>query len=130
MISKHRYLNLPPEGQKLWYVSSPQELSLKLSNVDSRHSQEFEVMSGMLFAGRPTDFSGSQEEWEKTETAAMQEVVGLYGKTWHCWQIDRGDEIPLGIHTEYPRNKTVIAMLPGPSCLGRIPYPGKSGQLR
>ena len=26
----------------------------------------------------------------------MAEVVGLYGKTWHLWQVDRGDTLPLG----------------------------------
>jgi len=34
--------------------------------------------------------------WEIPETEEMKEVVGLYGKTWHFWQVDRGDEIPLG----------------------------------
>ena len=22
---------------------------------------------------------------------------GIYGKTWHTWQVDRGDKLPLGI---------------------------------
>lgn len=35
--------------------------------------------------------------WEVAETAEMREVVGLYGKTFHFWQIDRGDELPLGM---------------------------------
>jgi len=26
----------------------------------------------------------------------MEQVVGLYGKTYHFWQIDRGDKLPLG----------------------------------
>ena len=26
----------------------------------------------------------------------MKEVIGLYGKTWHFWQVDRGDKLPLG----------------------------------
>ncbi|KAI5308385.1 hypothetical protein KEM55_005863 [Ascosphaera atra] len=34
--------------------------------------------------------------WEKAEHEAMKEIVGLYGKTWHFWQVDRGDELPLG----------------------------------
>ncbi len=34
--------------------------------------------------------------WEIAETAEMREVVGLYGKTFHFWQVDRGDELPLG----------------------------------
>jgi len=34
--------------------------------------------------------------WEVAETAEMKEVIGLYGKTWHLWQVDRGDTLPLG----------------------------------
>jgi hypothetical protein len=34
--------------------------------------------------------------WEIAETEELKEVVGLYGKTWHFWQVDRGDELPLG----------------------------------
>ena len=35
-------------------------------------------------------------EWDKQETEEMREIMNLYGKTWHCWQVDRGDELPLG----------------------------------
>jgi hypothetical protein len=34
--------------------------------------------------------------WEIAETEEMKEVIGLYGKTFHFWQIDRGDTLPLG----------------------------------
>jgi hypothetical protein len=34
--------------------------------------------------------------WEIAETAEMKEIVGLYGKTYHFWQVDRGDALPLG----------------------------------
>jgi hypothetical protein len=34
--------------------------------------------------------------WEIPETEEMKQVVGLYGKTFHFWQVDRGDELPLG----------------------------------
>lgn len=34
--------------------------------------------------------------WKVAETAEMQEVIGLYGKTYHFWQVDRGDVLPLG----------------------------------
>ena len=34
--------------------------------------------------------------WEKAEDKEMEEVVGLYGKTYHLWQTDRGDEVPMG----------------------------------
>lgn len=35
--------------------------------------------------------------WETAETKEMEEVVGLYGKTFHFWQVDRGDIVPLGM---------------------------------
>ncbi len=44
----------------------------------------------------PKPAAMSSEEWEKAEVEAMNEVVGLYGKTWHFWQVDKGDELPLG----------------------------------
>lgn len=34
--------------------------------------------------------------WEAAETKEMEQVVGLYGKTYHFWQVDRGDKLPLG----------------------------------
>ena len=27
----------------------------------------------------------------------MKVLIGTYGKTWHTWQVDRGDKLPLGI---------------------------------
>ncbi|MCJ1311182.1 hypothetical protein MMC25_004853 [Agyrium rufum] len=76
MIPKHVYEKLDPEEQKLW------------------HSHEFEVKSGMLMLPKPANMP--QAAWEAAELSAMHEVVGLYGKTWHFWQVDRGDELPLG----------------------------------
>lgn len=35
--------------------------------------------------------------WTVAETEEMKEVIGLYGKTFHFWQTDRGDELPLGM---------------------------------
>lgn len=34
--------------------------------------------------------------WEEAETKEMEEVIGFYGKTYHFWQVDRGDKLPLG----------------------------------
>lgn len=34
--------------------------------------------------------------WEIAETEEMKQIVGLYGKTYHFWQVDRGDVLPLG----------------------------------
>jgi len=76
MISAALFKTLDPEERKLW------------------HSHVFEVKSGMLIMpgphGLPTGI------WEAAETKEMEQVVGLYGKTYHLWQVDRGDKLPLG----------------------------------
>lgn len=76
MISATLYKTLDEEERRLW------------------HSHVFEVKSGMLImpgpAGLPTSI------WEEAETKEMEDVVGLYGKTYHFWQVDRGDKLPLG----------------------------------
>ena len=77
MVTKHVYESLDPKEQKLW------------------HSHEYEVASGMLICPKPS--THGRDEWQEAETAAMREVAGLYGKTWHFWQVDRGDQLPLGM---------------------------------
>ena len=79
MIPKAEYEKLDPKEQQLW------------------HSHEFEVKSGMLILPYPTSHRGNESQWDKLETEAMKEVVGLYGKLYHFWQTDRGDELPLGL---------------------------------
>lgn len=37
-----------------------------------------------------------QAAWEKAETSEMEQVVELYGKVYHLWQVDKGHKIPLG----------------------------------
>ncbi|KAA8905955.1 hypothetical protein TRICI_005206 [Trichomonascus ciferrii] len=69
MIPYEKYIQLPPEEQKLW------------------HSHDYEVHSGMLVVPSMS---------EKEEYEAMKEITTLYGKTWHFWQVDRGDDIPMG----------------------------------
>ena len=76
MVPKRVYETFGADEQKLW------------------HSHEFEVASGMLVLPKPE--SKGTAEWEQFELEAMKEVVGLYGKTWHFWQVDRGDQYPLG----------------------------------
>jgi len=78
MIPKHRYLKLDQEEQKYW------------------HSHEFEVKSGMLVLPYPDSHKRQKDKWDDLETKAMEEVVTLYGKLYHFWQVDRGDELPLG----------------------------------
>lgn len=76
MISATLFKTLSSDERKLW------------------HSHVFEVKSGMLIMpgpqGLPTGI------WEEAETKEMEDVVGLYGKTYHFWQVDRGDKLPLG----------------------------------
>lgn len=76
MVPRHVYETFPAEEQVLW------------------HSHEYEVKSGMLILPKPE--SSTTEDWEQAELDAMKEIVGLYGKTWHFWQVDAGHQYPLG----------------------------------
>lgn len=78
MIPKHVYETLDPDEQKLW------------------HSHEFEVKSGMLVLPAPANHRSHEDKWEKLETEAMKQVIGLYGKTWHFWEVDKDHELLLG----------------------------------
>ncbi|EKD19570.1 uncharacterized protein L3040_002551 [Drepanopeziza brunnea f. sp. 'multigermtubi'] len=75
MITRELYAGLDAEERKLW------------------HSHDYEVRSGMLIMPNP---SLPNAVWEVAETEEMRSVVGLYGKTYHFWQVDRGDVLPLG----------------------------------
>jgi len=70
IISGKLFATLPDDEKKLW------------------HSHDHEVKSGQLVAPRLP---------EAAEKALMEDLVGTYGKTWHTWQVDRGDALPLGI---------------------------------
>ena len=70
IISAKLFETLPPEEKELW------------------HSHVHEVKSGQLIAPRLPDVA---------EKELMKKLVGTYGKTWHTWQVDRGDKLPLGI---------------------------------
>lgn len=76
MISAKLYKTLEASERKLW------------------HSHVFEVKSGMLIMPGPNGVPTSG--WEVAETKEMEDVIGLYGKTYHFWQVDRGDKLPLG----------------------------------
>lgn len=70
IVSEKLYLQLPEDEKKLW------------------HSHHYETTSGLLvMPGIP----------EAVETTAMRTLTTTYGKTWHTWQVDRGDTLPLGI---------------------------------
>jgi hypothetical protein len=70
IISEKLFKQLPEEEKPLW------------------HSHHHEVKSGALvMPGIPGN----------VEKEAMEMLVSTYGKTWHTWQVDRGDKLPLGI---------------------------------
>ncbi|KAH8705401.1 DUF1264 domain protein [Talaromyces proteolyticus] len=77
MISPSLYATLPKAERELW------------------HSHTYEVKSGVLIMPAPT---GTPEAvWATAETAEMRDIIGLYGKSVHLWQVDRGDAVPLGM---------------------------------
>jgi hypothetical protein len=70
IISARLFKTLPPEEKKLW------------------HSHAYEVKAGLLAApGLP----------DSVEKKLMKDLATTYGKTWHTWQVDRGDALPMGI---------------------------------
>ncbi|CAI7620079.1 unnamed protein product [Penicillium bialowiezense] len=76
MVSPRIFATLPEEERKLW------------------HTHEFEVKSGMLIMPAPAGVP--KPVWETAETAEMQDIAPIYGKTYHFWQVDRGDPVPMG----------------------------------
>lgn len=76
MVTPRIFRTLPEEERKLW------------------HTHEFEVKSGMLIMPAPVGIAGSV--WDAAETAEMEDIAPVYGKTYHMWQVDRGDVVPMG----------------------------------
>lgn len=76
MVSPRIFKTLPAEERKLW------------------HTHEFEVKSGMLVMPAPAGMPNAA--WEAAETAEMKDIAPIYGKTYHFWQVDRGDPVPMG----------------------------------
>jgi hypothetical protein len=70
IVSAKIFESLPAEEKKLW------------------HSHNYEVKSGVLTAPEMAD---------PAEKDLVKVLIGTYGKTWHMWQVDRGDKIPMGI---------------------------------
>jgi hypothetical protein len=93
MITPRLYETLDQTERRLW------------------HSHVFEVKSGMLVMPQPSPFV-PQAAWDKAETAEMGEVVKLYGKVYHLWQVDRGDQLPLG-EPQLMTSITAAEQLPG-----------------
>jgi len=76
MITPRLYETLDQEERRLW------------------HSHVYEVKSGMLIMPRPK--LAPQAVWEAAENKEMEQVVHLYGKVYHLWQVDQGHQLPLG----------------------------------
>lgn len=70
IVTEDLFLTLPDSEKPLW------------------HSHEYEVKSGVLFVpGVPGP----------VERQDLEKVAKTYGKTFHFWQVDRGDQLPLGL---------------------------------
>jgi hypothetical protein len=69
IVSEKVFRTLPEDEKKLW------------------HSHHYETTSGTLVMPDLPDMA---------ENAAMRDLSTTYGKTWHTWQVDRGDTLPLG----------------------------------
>jgi hypothetical protein len=78
MISPSLFATLPRSERQLW------------------HTHVYEVKSGMLIMPLSQTTPLPCAAWEVAETKEMEQVVGLYGKTYHLWQVDRGDKVPMG----------------------------------
>jgi len=69
IVSERVFRGLPDDEKQLW------------------HSHHYETTSGeLVMPGLP----------DVAENAAMRDLSTTYGKTWHTWQVDRGDTLPLG----------------------------------
>ncbi|KAL9237861.1 hypothetical protein vseg_012359 [Gypsophila vaccaria] len=71
IISENLFMTLPDTEKRMW------------------HSHEYEVKSGVLFF--PGLVPGAIQRQD------LAKVAQTYGKTIHFWQVDRGDNLPLGI---------------------------------
>ncbi|OKL58108.1 hypothetical protein UA08_06557 [Talaromyces atroroseus] len=76
MITPKIYNSLPKAERELW------------------HSHIYEVKSGMLIMPTPTGVP--ETVWQPAENSEMKDIIPLYGKAYHLWQVDRGDKVPLG----------------------------------
>jgi len=70
IISERLFKTLNEEERKLW------------------HSHSYEVKGGLLTAPLLPP---------SAEKGLMKTLVSTYGKTFHTWQVDRGDALPLGV---------------------------------
>ncbi|KAK1379466.1 oil body-associated protein 1A [Heracleum sosnowskyi] len=70
IVSENLFMTLPDDEKRMW------------------HSHEYEVKSGVLFMpGVPGPIQRQD----------LDKVAKTYGKVIHFWQVDKGDDLPLGI---------------------------------
>ena len=69
-----------------------------------------QVLSGQLYAPGVPDTA---------ELVEMRKLVDTYGKTWHTWQVDRGDTLPLGDPCWPPSCSLLRPSRPRVMCGGR-----------
>ncbi|SKB95629.1 Protein of unknown function [Salegentibacter salinarum] len=69
IISERLFETLPEEEKQYW------------------HPHNYEILSGQLVAPGLPDIA---------ETELMDSKMNSYGKTWHTWSTDKGDELPFG----------------------------------
>ncbi|OOF93206.1 hypothetical protein ASPCADRAFT_151682 [Aspergillus carbonarius ITEM 5010] len=77
MITPKLFSTLPESEKALW------------------HTHIYEVSSGMLIMPKSSSLV-PDAAWDAAETSEMRDILPLYGKTYHLWQVDRGDKVPLG----------------------------------
>ncbi|KAJ2959595.1 hypothetical protein NQZ79_g4897 [Umbelopsis isabellina] len=76
IISEKLFDQLDAEEKKFW------------------HSHDYEVRGGSLALPMPKMMP--ELGVEAAERQSLIDLQKTYGKTWHTWQIDRGDALPLG----------------------------------
>jgi len=72
VITRRMFESFPPEERKLW------------------HSHVYEVKSGQLVSPGIS---------EPSEQALMSQLISTYGKVWHTWQSQHGQQLPIGAPT-------------------------------
>lgn len=113
-------------------ISSTQFESLPENEKPYWHSHQYEVCSGLLTMPGPVP--------DALELSEMKKLKETYGKTWHFWQIDRGDPLPygpaklMGSFTADGQLNTQLAKqmddsVGGPSIMSRREYRAKKGLI-
>ncbi|KAF3183054.1 hypothetical protein TWF788_005852 [Orbilia oligospora] len=77
LITEKIFSTLPESEKKLW------------------HTHNYEVKSGILAMPQPSISPIPAAAWDVLEDAEMKELIKMYGKTYHLWQVDKHD-VPMG----------------------------------